>query len=60
MTKCEDANSFESACRKYSTVCKWTPKPSNGGASSCKALTCSNANSGSSCNPLISFDKTYY
>lgn len=36
MTKCEDASSFEVACRKKSNICKWTPKPSNGGSSSCK------------------------
>lgn len=40
MTACEDANSFEAGCKKKSSVCKWTPKPSNGGSSSCKAYTC--------------------
>ncbi|CAD8172459.1 unnamed protein product [Paramecium octaurelia] len=60
MTKCEDANSFEKGCKKKSDICKWTPKPSNGGASSCKPYTCQSKNSGSTCLPLVAFSETEY
>ncbi|CAK80939.1 unnamed protein product (macronuclear) [Paramecium tetraurelia] len=60
MTKCEDANSFEKGCKKKSEICKWTPKPSNGGSSSCKPYTCQSKNSGSTCLPLVAFSETEY
>ncbi|CAD8086139.1 unnamed protein product [Paramecium sonneborni] len=60
MTKCEDANTFEKGCKKKSDICKWTPKPSNGGSSFCKPYTCQSKNSGGSCLPLLAFGETQY
>ncbi|KAM3134547.1 hypothetical protein pb186bvf_013361 [Paramecium bursaria] len=57
MTSCDQANLSAVACKKFPTTCKWTPKPSNGGSSSCTALTFASYQSLTSvCQPLPALD----
>ncbi|CAD8122845.1 unnamed protein product [Paramecium sonneborni] len=60
-TSCENANSDEDACKSKPKACKWT-NTTNGTSTKtkCSEMDCQGIAIGTICNPIPSFDETYY